>query len=130
GILASLDEATSVIGEDGVERAIEGTGAPVMDHTGAVAGVVFVFGEPVRESPGIHETPDTATDQDGFAMVVESPAMRQLVNFARRVAKSEASTILIEGETGTGKDILAKYVHYHSDRRAKPFLAVNCAAIP
>jgi two-component system response regulator AtoC len=130
GILASLDEATSVIGEDGAERAIGGTGAPIMDHSGAVAGVVFVFGEPVRESAGIHETPDTATDQDGFAMVVESPAMRQLVSFARRVAKSEASTILIEGETGTGKDILAKYVHYHSDRRAKPFLAVNCAAIP
>ena len=130
GILASLDEATSVIGVDGAERGIGGTAAPVMDHSCAVAGVVFVFGEPVRESAGVHETPDTATDQDGFAMVVESPAMRQLVSFARRVAKSEASTILIEGESGTGKDILAKYVHYHSDRRAKPFLAVNCAAIP
>jgi transcriptional regulator with PAS, ATPase and Fis domain len=56
--------------------------------------------------------------------------MKQVIQFARRIAGSEVSTVLIEGESGTGKDILAKYVHYHSGRRAQPFLAINCAAIP
>jgi transcriptional regulator with PAS, ATPase and Fis domain len=63
-------------------------------------------------------------------MVVESSAMKQVMQFVRRVAASEVSTVLIEGESGTGKDILAKYLHYHSARRAQPFLAINCAAIP
>jgi transcriptional regulator with PAS, ATPase and Fis domain len=56
--------------------------------------------------------------------------MRQVVNFARRVAASEVSTILLEGESGTGKDVLAKLLHYHSARASEPFLAINCAAIP
>jgi transcriptional regulator with PAS, ATPase and Fis domain len=63
-------------------------------------------------------------------MVVESAMMKEVMNFARRVAISEVSTVLIEGDTGTGKDLVAKYLHYQSNRRSQPFLAVNCAAIP
>jgi len=48
----------------------------------------------------------------------------------RRVAASEATTILLEGENGTGKDLIAKTLHYQSVRQAEPFIAVNCAAIP
>jgi transcriptional regulator with PAS, ATPase and Fis domain len=46
------------------------------------------------------------------------------------VAASEASTILIQGESGTGKDLIAKAIHYESRRQNKPFVAVNCSAIP
>jgi transcriptional regulator with PAS, ATPase and Fis domain len=46
------------------------------------------------------------------------------------VAISEASSILIEGENGTGKDLIAKSMHYQSLRQSEPFLAINCAAIP
>jgi PAS domain S-box-containing protein len=63
-------------------------------------------------------------------MVAESQAMRDIDTFVRRVASSEASTILIEGENGTGKDLIAKMVHYSSMRQAEPFIAINCAAIP
>jgi transcriptional regulator with PAS, ATPase and Fis domain len=56
--------------------------------------------------------------------------MKQVLKFVERVAHSEASTILLEGESGTGKDVIAKFLHYHSGRRADPFLAINCAAIP
>jgi two-component system response regulator AtoC len=56
--------------------------------------------------------------------------MRQLMKFAARVAASEASTILLEGESGTGKDVIAKYLHHNSRRAAEPFIAINCAAIP
>ena len=53
-----------------------------------------------------------------------------MLNFVRRVAASEATTILLEGENGTGKDLVAKTLHYQSLRQAEPFIAINCAAIP
>ncbi|HET8547988.1 MAG TPA: sigma 54-interacting transcriptional regulator [Bryobacteraceae bacterium] len=62
-------------------------------------------------------------------VVAESQAMRDIMTFVRRVAASEASAILIEGESGTGKDLIAKTLHHLSLRRAEPFLTVNCAAI-
>jgi len=66
----------------------------------------------------------------GREIIAESPQMREVMNFVRRVAASEATTILIEGENGTGKDLIAKAIHYHSLRQAEPFIAINCAAIP
>jgi len=57
------------------------------------------------------------------------PAMERVVRMADQIAGSEAS-ILITGESGTGKEVIAKYVHAHSRRAAKPFISVNCAAIP
>ncbi|MEO8658420.1 MAG: sigma 54-interacting transcriptional regulator [Bryobacteraceae bacterium] len=63
-------------------------------------------------------------------VIAESGAMRDLMHFVRRVASSEATTILLEGENGTGKDLVAKTLHYQSMRQAEPFIAINCAAIP
>jgi two-component system, NtrC family, response regulator AtoC len=63
-------------------------------------------------------------------VIAESPAMREMMNFVRRVATSEATTILLEGENGVGKDLIAKTLHYQSLRQAEPFIAINCAAIP
>ncbi|MFI4914592.1 MAG: sigma-54 interaction domain-containing protein [Steroidobacterales bacterium] len=56
-------------------------------------------------------------------------ASRQLMELARRVALSEC-TVLIAGESGSGKEVLARYIHNQSRRAAGPFVAVNCAAIP
>src|SRR5215472_9396695 len=59
-----------------------------------------------------------------------SGKMIELMNFVRKVAASKATTILIQGESGTGKDLIAKAIHYESHRQEKPFVAVNCSAIP
>jgi DNA-binding NtrC family response regulator len=59
-----------------------------------------------------------------------SAKMTELMNFVRKVAASEATTILIQGESGTGKDLIAKAIHYESVRQDKPFVAINCSAIP
>ncbi|MBI4459618.1 MAG: sigma-54-dependent Fis family transcriptional regulator [Acidobacteria bacterium] len=63
-------------------------------------------------------------------VIAESPAMKQLMEFVRKVANSAASTLLIQGESGTGKDLIAKTIHQVSARRNKAFVAVNCSAIP
>lgn len=67
----------------------------------------------------------------GYESIVSaSPKMTELMNFVRKVASSEATTILIQGESGTGKDLIAKAIHYESTRHEKPFVAINCSAIP
>jgi len=67
----------------------------------------------------------------GYDSVVSvSSKMTELMNFVRKVAASEATTILIQGESGTGKDLIAKAIHYESSRQQKPFVAINCSAIP
>jgi PAS domain S-box-containing protein len=64
------------------------------------------------------------------AVIAESAAMLEILHFVRRIAVSEAATILLDGESGTGKDLIAKTLHGQSLRQAEPFIAVNCAAIP
>jgi len=72
----------------------------------------------VRRSHGYHQ------------MVGLSQKMAELMRFVGKVAASEATTILIQGESGAGKDLVAKTLHYQSSRQEKPFLAINCSAIP
>ena len=62
-------------------------------------------------------------------MIATDERTRELCALAERVAGAEATT-LISGESGCGKEVLARFIHEHSPRSAKPFLAVNCAAIP
>jgi len=67
----------------------------------------------------------------GYDSVVSvSPKMTELMHFVKKVASSEATTILIQGESGTGKDLIAKAIHHESSRREKPFVPINCSAIP
>ena len=59
-----------------------------------------------------------------------SQKMSELLAFVNKIAASEATTILVQGESGTGKDLIAKAIHYQSRRQDKPFVAINCSAIP
>jgi two-component system response regulator FlrC len=69
------------------------------------------------------------TPEADLPIVAEDPRSQQLCALARRLAPAEA-TVLISGESGSGKEVLARYIHMESNRADKPFLAVNCAAIP
>ena len=62
-------------------------------------------------------------------MIGASESMRELTRLIRLVAP-RSTTVLIEGETGTGKEVVAKAVHRLSERAGKPFVVLNCAAIP
>ncbi|MFM8755387.1 MAG: sigma-54 interaction domain-containing protein [Phenylobacterium sp.] len=70
-----------------------------------------------------------AVSDDNRPMIAEDPAMRAVIAMAEQVAPSDAS-ILITGESGSGKEIVARHVHLKSRRSSKPFISVNCAAIP
>jgi DNA-binding NtrC family response regulator len=63
-------------------------------------------------------------------IVGDSPAIVQLKGLLRKIAASPASTVLLTGESGTGKDLAAKVLHYASDRAAKPFMNITCSALP
>jgi DNA-binding NtrC family response regulator len=63
-------------------------------------------------------------------IVAHSPAFRRTLEIADDVAMSEVATVLIGGESGTGKNLLARYIHARSHRQARPCLEVSCAAIP
>ncbi|MBI1876226.1 MAG: sigma-54-dependent Fis family transcriptional regulator [Acidobacteria bacterium] len=63
-------------------------------------------------------------------IVGESGAVKELKTLLKKIAVSPASTVLLTGETGTGKDLAAKVLHYHSDRAAGPFMNITCSALP
>ena len=63
-------------------------------------------------------------------IIGDSSAMRDALELARRVAASDVASILLNGETGTGKDLFARAIHFASDRADGPYLAINCAALP
>ncbi len=66
----------------------------------------------------------------GFDQVVATaPGMVQLMDVVRQVSRSDATTVFLRGETGTGKDLLAGVIHYNSDRAPKPFMNITCTAI-
>ena len=62
-------------------------------------------------------------------LVAQSPAMHAVLDLVERVAPTDA-TVLIQGESGTGKEVIAKAVHHASTRAVRPFVAVNCGAVP
>jgi DNA-binding NtrC family response regulator len=75
------------------------------------------------------KTRSKARRENPHPLIAEDPAMRQVLDFVEAIADSEA-TVLITGQSGVGKEIVARHIHRRSRRAAGPFVAVNCAALP
>jgi two-component system response regulator GlrR len=73
--------------------------------------------------------PEPALDELDCPVITRNPVMRALLDEARAAAATDVS-VLVTGETGTGKELLAQTIHDWSPRRTRPFVAINCAAIP
>ncbi|MGA7909462.1 MAG: sigma-54 dependent transcriptional regulator [Candidatus Sulfotelmatobacter sp.] len=79
----------------------------------------------------LRDTVETAKGQYDFGRVVtRNPAMRELLENVRKAAETDHTTILIQGESGTGKGVLARAIHYASPRASQPLLELNCATLP
>jgi transcriptional regulator with PAS, ATPase and Fis domain len=114
---------------------------PIFDETGIVKNVVAV----IRRIDAINDDYKQASsnrvvsrlyagrpDDDfvvGASIVSESGAMRKTMQVAANIASTD-SNVLLTGETGTGKEIIARFIHEQSARRDKPFVVINCAALP
>jgi two-component system response regulator AtoC len=79
----------------------------------------------------VRDTVEIANGQYDFGRVVtQNPAMRNMLEVARKESETDHTTILIEGESGTGKGVLARAIHHSSPRANQPLLELNCATLP
>jgi two-component system response regulator AtoC len=79
----------------------------------------------------VRDTVDSAKGRYDFGRVVtQNPATIKMLEMSRKAAESDHTTILIQGESGTGKGVFAKAIHYASPRASMPLLEINCAALP
>ncbi|GGA43829.1 sigma-54-dependent Fis family transcriptional regulator [Kroppenstedtia guangzhouensis] len=101
------------------KKEVFATGSPVVDTRGNVQMVITVV-EP-KSSVTIFKSGESG-------MVADSPAMQELLKTAGKVAAFDIP-VLIQGETGTGKEVLSQWIHQRSRRKNGPFLAVNCAIL-
>ena len=84
---------------------------------------------PLPPDPELIAAVLAAVADDARDLIYRDEAMAEIVRLANQIASSEAS-ILITGESGTGKEMIARHIHYKSPRANKPFVSLNCAAIP
>jgi PAS domain S-box-containing protein len=105
--------------KDGRERMVMIRTAEVCDDASTIQGMVATIQELTQEARPTERR-----------IVAASHAMLDLLACVRKVAASEVTSVLLQGENGTGKDLIAQALHHQSARQSKPFLAVNCAAIP
>src|SRR6202790_3430760 len=111
---------------DGNSRSSSLRGCAILPFKASTAGSeslvpLYPYAEPDR---------DPRESRNGFEGIVgSSTALRGVLDQIRTVAPTD-STVLIEGETGTGKELIAHAIHMNSRRRDRPFVKLNCAAIP
>jgi len=121
------------------------TGTPVFDEDGRISLVVVNERDMTQLNIMKEKLDQTRMETQRFKdelaelsllelkeqeIIAKSEEMRQVLRVAVKLAKMEASNILILGETGTGKGLLAKFIHQYSNRKKKPFIQINCAALP
>jgi two-component system NtrC family response regulator len=108
---------------------IEAMRLGAIDHLAKPIGRMDLAGLMVRLLPAKRVAPAPSPSRDAGELVGSSAAMREIAKQIGRLADSDA-TVLLTGETGTGKEVVARAIHHHGRRGGKPFVAVNCAAIP
>ena len=122
----AANRVISIHNRDGKKLPISISASPLIDHDGAIIGGVETF----RDLSTINALRARLHQQYSFdAIISKSAAMQRIFAILPNVARS-TSTVLITGESGTGKELIARALHSNSERSGKPFVVVNCAALP
>lgn len=115
-----------IIRSDGTRVPISISAAPLRDPSGKLIGGVETF----RDLSEVTLLRKEMQSQYGVDDIIgKSPALARIFSILQPVARS-GSTVLLTGESGTGKELFARALHNHSERNGKPFVAINCAALP
>lgn len=101
----------------------------IQDAVRVIKEGAFDYIEKPFSIDALYSTVKRALGTNGTRIVCTSQAMRDVLISAERVAQSDA-TVLIVGESGVGKELVARYIHDRSERNEKPYVPVNCAALP
>lgn len=110
-------------------KAIESSASYQLRHPAATIDLERMFSYVDRHAPTASGSPTNRSAHLYRGLVGDSNAVIQLRELIEKIASSK-STVLISGETGTGKEIVARNIHYYSDQSSGPFVPVNCSAIP
>jgi len=121
-----VNATAHIINYEGQRVPIRISTALLKDNRGEIVGGVETFQDLTQLEELRKELQARYTFED---IVGRSPAMRQLFEILPQIAES-SSTVLIEGPSGTGKELFARAIHNLSSRKKRPFVAVNCAALP
>ncbi|HWP50907.1 MAG TPA: sigma 54-interacting transcriptional regulator [Clostridia bacterium] len=126
---------------DGPTRMRIVTGTPIFDGFGNIKYVVTMLQDIedfesrchtlLKQNKILKHNPDSSISSkvEKVSIVAKSLEIKQLLSVANSIAPLD-STVLLYGESGSGKEVIARFVHEHSDRRDKPLITVNCAAFP
>jgi len=124
---------------------IMASGLPVLDENGKVLFVVVIehdmtivkeLRKQLEQARQVAETIKNELSNRNLLelknreIIADAPAMKQVLTILLKLAKLDASNILITGESGTGKGLLAKFVHSNGRRKKQPFISINCATLP
>ena len=122
----------------GIPRVRIVTGSPIFDGQGNIQYVITML-QDVDDFQTLHRTlleenkilytQRPRTREEKASIVAKSPEIKQLLSVADNIAPLD-STVLLFGESGSGKEVFANYIHEHSKRKDKPIITVNCAAFP
>lgn len=127
------NQECKVLGKDGRELYLFGNVSVIRDEQGQVAGAVGTFTDLtafILNNQKIAVLEEQAKSREAFQQLIgKSPAMQEVFRRLRLAAHSDV-TVLLTGESGTGKELAARAIHTLSDRKDKPFFAINCSAIP
>jgi PAS domain S-box-containing protein len=121
-----VGRAAFIVGADGERLPISVSTALLRDEHGRAVGGAETF----RDLSAVEELRKELSGRFEIGdFVSRSPAMRRVFDILPQVAASDC-TVLVQGETGTGKELLARALHHTGPRRRRPFVAVNCGALP
>lgn len=121
-----LNKCTHIVNSKGIKVPVSVSASPLLDRGSNIVGVVQTF----RDLSLIEKLRNELEGRVQIGnMVTRSSAMRKIVDILPQIAVSD-STVLIKGNTGTGKELIAQAIHSLSTRSAKPFIALNCGALP